>query len=82
MSGLMIQNFWSKTCSFCLPCFCFPPFPLVTQLILLPPSKFSKVIDTYSSRRDQNGTRAEKGSGVVLSGEQRGEDNRKVGEVE
>lgn len=72
MSGHMIQNFWSKTCSFCLPCPCFPPFPLVTLFILLPPSKFSKVIHNYSNRRDQKGTRAEKGSGVVLPGEQRG----------
>ena len=27
MSGLMIQNFWSKPCSFYLPCSRFPPIP-------------------------------------------------------
>lgn len=65
-----------------LPCFCFPPFPLIMLLILLPPSKFLKVSDAQSSWRDWNVTRAEKGSGVILPGEQRREDsNRKVGEV-
>lgn len=74
---------WRVPCSFYLPCSCFPPFPLVTLLILLPPSKVLKVSDAQGSRRDWSGSRAEKGSGVILPGKQRWEvSNRKVGEVE